>query len=236
MNGDEKCTECGQSHWSIKKGLCRDCDEIRKERIRAAHKAKTNELAEFIPYHNECDYIVDVELKRLKYQFAQYSEDYGGFEYNPDFQRGYVWSQEQKIGYMESFVSNILSPQQRTITLNCPDFTRINKAKDSDLNGFVIVDGLQRTSAINDFIDAKFKIFGKYGFEDLENSKFSLSRKTVKVQVFSWQYKREILEYYLMFNTGGTIHSKKELQRVQGLLNECKKSEINTQTATRRGG
>ncbi|UOO89080.1 DUF262 domain-containing protein [Vitreoscilla massiliensis] len=223
MSDGQKCAECGKPYWNIKNGLCRDCGEIRSERIHAAYKAKTHELSKFIPYHNECDYVVDVDLRRLKCQFNQYSEDYGGFEYNPDFQRGYVWSQEQKIGYMESFVSNILSPQQRTITLNCPDFTRINKAVDSDLNGFVVVDGLQRTSAINDFIDDKFKIFGKFGFEDLENSKFSLGRKTVKVQVFSWQYKREILEYYLMFNAGGTIHSEQELKRVQDLLNKCKK-------------
>ena len=183
---------------------------------------KTEQLAKVIPYYQECDYVINIHLKNIDRTFNEYAEGYGGFEYNPDFQRGHVWTREQQIAYMESFTSNILSDPQKTITLNCPAFTNCRDDKPIELTGFVVVDGLQRLTAIQAFLNGEFKVFGKYSFDDLDGSRYSLKSRTIIVQVFSWKTKREILEYYLLFNTGGTVHSEQELKRVRGLLNECK--------------
>lgn len=219
------CEKCGNSDYKLTKGLCRDCEEERLRVIRATNIANTAVLAKDIPYYQECNYAVDIELHSITRQFNQYAEDWGGFEYNPDFQRGYVWTQEQQIAYMESFVSNVLSVQQRTITLNCPEFGNYNDKSPCELHGFVIVDGLQRVTAIQAFLKGEFKVFGKFTYEDLDNSRFSLRRKTIKVQVFAWRMKKDILEYYLLFNNGGTVHSKEEIQRVRAMLEDCKEKQ-----------
>ena len=93
------------------------------------------------------------------------------------------------------------------------------------LYGFVIVDGLQRVTAIQAFLKGEFKVFGKFTYEDLDNSRFSLRRKTIKVQVFAWRMKKDILKYYLLFNNGGTVHSKEEIQRVRAMLEDCKEKQ-----------
>ena len=42
----------------------------------------------------------------------------------------------------------------------------------------------------------------------------------VRFQVFSFQYKKEILDYYLAFNDGGTVHTQEEIDRVRDMRKE----------------
>lgn len=214
------CNVCNSTLFKTRRGTCSNCDEIESKRISNIYDENTLRLCKDIPYLDESNYIVDYDFSKIEALFERYAKDYDGFEENPDFQRGHVWSREQQIKYVEAFVSNILSEQQRTITLNCPDFKGGVKAVDSDLQGFVIIDGLQRYTASVDFCKGKFKIFGKYSYEDLLLSRFSLKRKTFKVQVYSYQYKKDLLKHYLLFNAGGVVHSNEEINRVKKMLDE----------------
>ena len=47
---------------------------------------------------------------------------------------------------------------------------------------------------------------------------------TIKFNVNNLQTREELLTWYLEMNTGGTPHSDEEIERVKGLLAECKKS------------
>lgn len=216
----EICNVCNSTLFTTRRGTCSNCDEIESKRISKIYDENTLRLSNDIPFLQESNYIVDYDFSDLEKLFKRYAEDYDGFEENPDFQRGHVWTKEQQIKYVEAFVSNVLSEQQRTITLSCPDFRGGVKAPDSDLQGFVIIDGLQRYTASVDFCKGKFKIFGKYSYEDLLLSKFSLKRKTFKVQVYSYQYKKDLLKHYLLFNAGGVVHSNEEIDRVKKMLDE----------------
>jgi hypothetical protein len=40
----------------------------------------------------------------------------------------------------------------------------------------------------------------------------------IKFNINDLQYRREVLQWYLDMNTGGTVHSKEEIQRVKHLL------------------
>ena len=218
----EMCKVCNNTLFKTRRGTCSSCDEIEANRISKLYDENTLRLSKDIPYLQESNYIVDCDFYDLEGLFKRYAEDYGSFEENPDFQRGHVWSKDQQVKYVEAFVSNVVSEQQRTITLNCPDFGGGRGVPDSDLEGFVIVDGLQRYTASKDFYSGKFKIFGKYSYDDLLLSRFSLKRKTFKLQVYSYQYKRDVLNHYLMFNSGGVVHTEEEIGRVKKLLSDCK--------------
>lgn len=217
-----KTCNCGEVFYSRSRSICDTCEDLRVIETNRIYAENNERLSKIIPYHEGSNYIVDYGLGSLERVFNKYADDYGSFEYNPDFQRGHVWSLDQQIAYIESLAMNILSAQQKTITLNCPEFSRNFKDKDSDLDGFVIIDGLQRAAACIDFYNGKFKIFGSLYYDDLLMSKYSLKRVTMKIQVYSYQYKSEVLEHYLLFNRGGVVHSDSEIRRVEVMLEGLK--------------
>lgn len=169
------------------------------------------------------EYGIDVELRELHRQLENYNTDYG-LTLNPDFQRGHVWSQEQQIAFIESWVRGAVGEQARTITFNCPDFAGREKAADSDLEGMVCVDGLQRLTAVLDFIAGKFRVFTNPDVEALKEgldydyftyTAYSMTTKHLRFQIYYMQKKSDLLDYYLSFNGGGTAHSTEELTRIR---------------------
>lgn len=168
-------------------------------------------------------YSVDVAYSDTEWQIQRYAESYDGFDENPDFQRGHVWTQEQQIKFVEATIKGTVGDTGRTITLNCPDFQR-DQSSDSDLKGFVVVDGLQRLTAMRKFLKGEFRIFsdvidGGCDYEYFLNTKFSLKRMVgFRFSVLNYQYKRELLDYYIAFNDGGTVHSVDEINRIKNML------------------
>ncbi|MCP0918029.1 DUF262 domain-containing protein [Acinetobacter indicus] len=166
---------------------------------------------------------IDVQLRELHRQLEQYDNDYG-LTLNPDFQRGHVWSREQQIAFIESWIRGAVGEQARTITLNCPDFAGRDKAADSDLDGMVCLDGLQRLTAVMDFIEGKFRVFTNPDVEELKDgldyqyfnyTAYSVTTKHLRFQIYYMQKKADLLDYYLAFNGGGTPHSQEELTRIR---------------------
>jgi uncharacterized protein with ParB-like and HNH nuclease domain len=77
-------------------------------------------------------------LKSLKEDFA--------VDLKPDFQREHVWTKEQQIAYLEYRLKGGRSG----------DTIYFNRYK----NNFLLVDGLQRLSAIKAFFDNEIPVFG----------------------------------------------------------------------------
>ena len=147
----------------------------------------------------------------------------------PDFQRGHVWTEVQQVHYIENVLRRIVDESGLTIRFNCPSW-RNDKAKDSDLiDQTVCIDGLQRLTAIRRFIAGELKIFG-FDFKDLPQ-RIILRDLTVVLKLYDFQYERELLQYYIDINNGGTAHSDVEIRRVKGMLEaiDLKKSTGNTQ-------
>lgn len=157
------------------------------------------------------DYEINVPLVSLKRTLKLWEED-GGLELNPDFQRGHVWNEEQQIAFVEFLLKGGITA--RVIYFNSPAWSR--QESHSDLDEKVLcVDGLQRLTACLRFVEDEIKVFG-HKFSEFEGSPRIMH--DLKFNVNDLQTRAEVLKWYIEFNTGGTVHTKEELDRVKAML------------------
>jgi uncharacterized protein with ParB-like and HNH nuclease domain len=165
---------------------------------------------------------VHVRLTYLKENIDQWVYT-SNLQLNPDFQRGHVWTEEQQIAY----VKYVLRGGKNAITLyfNQPGW-------DGDYKGdFVLVDGLQRLTALLLFLNNGLKAFGHY-FNEYEDKPINID---IKLNVNNLKTRKEVLQWYIEFNSSGVVHTKEELDRVRKLLeDEIKKENQNDKNPVRR--
>ena len=114
-------------------------------------------------------YSVDVSLNDLESFLGKIAADQqnmgGSFELEPDFQRGHVWTVAQRAAYMEAILRGTAPIR---IIFNCPGWLR-NGGSGGDIpeQTFQCVDGLQRLTAVRQFLADEFTIFqGLTSFRD----------------------------------------------------------------------
>lgn len=132
-------------------------------------------------------------------------------EMNPDFQRGNVWTEKQQIAFIEAILRGG-AKNARVIYLNNPNWHHCN---DKAYQDFVCVDGLQRYTTIKRFINNEIKAFGYYynQFEDKLRGKHDM-----RLNVNDLPTKKDVLEWYIEMNAGGTVHTEAEIEKVKTLL------------------
>ncbi|ADO59652.2 DUF262 domain-containing protein [Paenibacillus polymyxa] len=144
-------------------------------------------------------------------RFIEEAERDEGLEMNPDFQRGHVWTEEQQVRYIEFLLRG--GKTARTIYLN---HSHWNKRSDTSSESFyVCVDGLQRATAIRRFVNNEIRVFGLL-FKEFEGSPRIV--QGVFIHVNDLPTRKEVLQWYIEFNSGGTVHSEEEINRVKELL------------------
>ena len=131
---------------------------------------------------------------------------------NPEFQRGHVWTIDQQEKYIEFILRGGKTGRDFYYNWN------------RKTNEYVCVDGLQRTTAFIRFINGEIKAFNQY-FEDfcftkMEVDKNPLPEFRLNVYMNYLESKKEIVEWYLDMNTGGTPHTDDEIKRVKNILRE----------------
>ena len=169
---------------------------------------------QFIPQIASADYQVDVCWNMLKSHIEHYEEAYK-FEMNPDFQRGHVWTEEQQIAFVEWALKGGLNYSGKDIYLNCATFKNWKKK-----SPMVLVDGLQRMTAALKFLDGNLIVFGKYRCEEV--GKLDMCTMRFRFHVADIQTRKGVLQWYLDFNSGGTVHTKDELNRVLEMMGKEK--------------
>lgn len=127
---------------------------------------------------------------------------------DPDFQRGYVWNQNQKEQYIEWVLRN--GNSGRDIYFNHPGWFREWEGQ------MVIVDGKQRVEAVLGFLHDEVKAYGHYKSEYTDRMRMVTSG--FSVYVADLKSREEVLQWYLDMNTGGTIHTDEEVNKVKELL------------------
>jgi uncharacterized protein with ParB-like and HNH nuclease domain len=85
--------------------------------------------------------------------------DQGRLIINPDFQRNLVWKLDQKSRFIESIILNFPLP---------PFY--VNQTREGK---YIIVDGLQRTSTLHEFVNDEFKLTGLEALAKLNGYYFS---------------------------------------------------------------
>jgi len=151
-------------------------------------------------------YQVNSPLRYLDEKITTWEKEQG-LEINPDFQRGHVWTEAQQVAFMEYLLKG--GKSAITIYFNQPGW--MNKFD----GPFVLVDGLQRLTACLKFMRNKLKVFGSY-YKDYED-KMSYDIELL-INVNNLKTRKEVLQWYIDFNTGGTAHTNEEIDKVKKLL------------------
>lgn len=158
-----------------------------------------------------CPYRCDVSWSRLEFHIESANQDKRDFlDLNPDFQRAHVWTPEQQTSYCEYVLRGGTSGKE--LYFNCPDYSM-----GSSEGPYVIVDGKQRLEAVRRFMRGEIPAFGYLRGE------YTDGEPDMLIARFSWNIgglrtRAEVLEWYLNFNAGGTVHTPDELDRVRQLL------------------
>lgn len=132
-----------------------------------------------------------------------------GFDINPKYQRGLVWSLEDRVALIDSIFNNI----------EIGKFTFIKPDNIMEMNE--VLDGKQRLTTILDFYEDRFKYKGKT-FSDLS----WIDRNHFKNYNISWGEtenltKEQKLRYFIKLNTTGKPMDESHINKVKNMLEEC---------------
>lgn len=131
---------------------------------------------------------------------------------DPEFQRNpNVWNQQQKSKFIESIILDFPLP-----------YWYVRQTKDGK---YIVVDGLQRTTAICEFMNDKFKLEGlealtqlnNYNFSDLKNLEGDYQTRIEDKKITLYVIKpsvssKVVYDIFNRINTGGTKLERQEIR------------------------
>jgi hypothetical protein len=148
--------------------------------------------------------------------------DNGRLIIDPDFQRNVVWELDKKSKFIESVILNFPLP---------PWY--LNQTKEGKL---IIVDGLQRTTALHEFVNDKFKLSGLealtklngYTFSELKELPGDYETRIEDKKLYIYLIKpsvpvKVVYDIFNRVNTGGT---KLERQEVRNCIFSGKSTKL----------
>lgn len=138
---------------------------------------------------------------------------------DPDFQRGHVWSDEQASRFVEYMLRG--GRAAMTIYWNHAGYQHDPKPYSDLGNSLLLVDGLQRLTAVRRFIAGEIPVFGHY-VDEYEDPRrvFAAGGPHFIFNINNLQTRAEVLKWYLDLNDGGIAHSPEEILRVRQLLED----------------
>jgi hypothetical protein len=130
---------------------------------------------------------------------------------SPDYQRGYVWTEEDKLRYVESAFKD----------LDLGKFIFVHDATYKDYR-LEVLDGKQRLSALIEFVTSQLKYKGKYFHEmSRKDRRLFKSRMVQTATIDRNTYSRtDLLNLFLEVNAAGVPQTEEHLEYVRGLLAE----------------
>lgn len=158
---------------------------------------------------------------RLRINYYQSSidailfESYRRLNFNPDYQRELMWSDEDKTSLLDSIFNNI--------DIGKFSFIDIDYSKEGfDFNKdyfHEILDGKQRLTTLREFYEDRFVYRGrKYSelniHDRLHFDLYPISKGVVKEP----KDRRDIYRYFLKLNTGGKPMPQEQIEKVRNLI------------------
>lgn len=173
-------------------------------------KKEVSSISKFI---RDSAYKVEYEWKYIPQKIEEWkSED--RLQIRPDFQRDIVWTEEQQISYIEFCLKG--GRTASNLYFNYPGWMTTFQFT-NNYNDFVLVDGLQRLTAIIKFINNELEVFGGNLLRDYDVPK-KLLNTTSTIHIHTLYSKAEVLKWYLELNSLGVRHTETEIARVQQML------------------
>lgn len=186
------------------------------EAVESKERAERNHrLTRLIRPLRTAKWSADYSWDRLEPGLKSMAEDYGGLVMNPDFQRGHVWTPDQQQHFIENCLRGVVTTAGLLIQFNCESFSSYQN--DVSNSAMECLDGLQRYTAITEYVKGNVKPFG-LSVDEYSHSSFDPRRFYIKVAIHDFTNRAQMLQYYLDINSGGTMHTSSELDRVKGLM------------------
>ncbi len=162
-----------------------------------------------IPQMPKAYYSVDISWDYLQRWLDQHEEDnLYTLDLDPEFQREYVWTPEQKVKYVEYILQN--GESGKDLYFNHPNWRTSFEGR------LVLVDGKQRLSAVLGFLNNEVKAFGAY-YKDYED-KLDMLVASFKIHIGNLKTDKDVYNWYIAMNTGGTYHTDEEINKVKALI------------------
>lgn len=132
-----------------------------------------------------------------------------GLEFNPDYQRGYVWSDEDKQRYLDSVFQGRELGRFLFVTHPYPRKTEV-------------LDGKQRLSCLWDFWTSQLTYRGKYFHQLSEQDAHLFRARSVQfADLSSTRMSRaDLLQIFLEVNAAGVPQTEEHLAHVRALLEQ----------------
>jgi len=128
----------------------------------------------------------------------------------PEFQRGYVWTLEQQVRYVQYILQGGTSGKD--LYSNCVGWNHALTPGE-----YVLVDGRQRLRAVLGFLANEFPIFGGNYFRDYTD-RLSITQASFRWYVNDLETRDEVMQWYIDLNAGGTVHSQDEIDKVRRMM------------------
>ncbi len=160
-----------------------------------------------IPQFPKSGWEVDVPFKDLLRWVDDHTRN-EGLDLYPDFQRGHVWKEEQRIRYIEYILRG--GEGGKMLSFNRSGW--LGRGPDGP---YEVLDGLQRLTSALMFMRGELRAFGRYVHEYTGHMRYHIG---FKWRIFELPTRADVLEYYLDMNAGGTQHEESEIARVRALL------------------
>lgn len=129
-----------------------------------------------------------------------------GLDMNPNYQRDYVWTQEDKLNLIDAIFNNI----------DIGKFIVNNTSRyGGDFPLYEIVDGKQRVNAICEFYEDRFS-YKNFYFSDLSRKDmWHFTEYRIALAEIDNASEKDIMHIFLMVNSNGKIMSKRHLEKVR---------------------
>jgi hypothetical protein len=88
---------------------------------------KIDDFQKIPPYTRSGSYAVDIPLDHLERSLTRYAVEYH-LDMDPEFQRGYVWTPEQQIRFVEHVLRDG-AVTGKDVYFNCPSWMKLGKQK-----------------------------------------------------------------------------------------------------------
>lgn len=182
------------------------------------YHSKTELLRSIIKPLPAANHATDCPFRDLERMLEGYEKNWG-LNLDPDFQRGHVWTAAQRIAYLEGIYRGTVGESQRTIQFNAPHWETEDHGGDLP-NEIQILDGLQRLTTVRMFMAGKLRIFNGLHVDDFEGSNYSTRMAVYRLRftIHNFAWRKDVLQWYISVNEGGSPHAPEEIDRVKALL------------------
>lgn len=139
-------------------------------------------------------------------------KQYGfGIDFDPDYQRGYVWDDTDKELLLDSIFKNI--DIGKFVLIHLSDIEWMKKGI-----SYEILDGKQRLSTLIEFYENKLAYKGKYYNDLSRRDKRTFNNHQIAVAEVRETDKKTVLKYFLMLNRTGKSMDESHLIEVEKML------------------